>query len=202
MVERISEQPLRLVVAEDESIIRMDLVEMLQEQGYVVVAAVGDGQAAVDAVASLHPDVVLLDVAMPVRDGLSAAEEISREGWAPVVMVTAFSQSETVHRAAEAGAFGYLVKPFGPADLSPAIAVARARWQQARDLAADLAGATERANARDRVERAKLLVQNSASLGEPEAFAWLRGQAMDRRLTLAEVAAEVCEGRINPPLKG
>ncbi len=199
MVERTSEQPLRLVVAEDESIIRMDLVEMLQEQGHVVVAAVGDGQAAVDAVASLHPDVVLLDVAMPVRDGLSAAEEISREGWAPVVMVTAFSQSETVLRAAEAGAFGYLVKPFGPADLSPAIAVARARWQQARDLAADLAGATERANARERVERAKVLVQESAGIGEPEAFAWLRSQAMDRRLTLAEVAAEVCEGRVQPP---
>lgn len=202
MVERISEQPLRLVVAEDESIIRMDLVEMLQEQGHEVVAAVGDGQAAVDAVSSMRPDVVLLDVAMPVRDGLSAAEEISREGWAPVVMVTAFSQSETVLRAAEAGAFGYLVKPFGPADLSPAIAVARARWQQARDLAADLAGATERANARERVERAKALVQESAGIGEPEAFAWLRSQAMDRRLTLAEVAAEVCEGRIQPPVQG
>jgi AmiR/NasT family two-component response regulator len=202
MADPNAARPLRLVVAEDESIIRMDLVEMLQEQGYEVVAAVGDGQAAVDAVAATRPDVVLLDVAMPVRDGLSAAEEISREGWAPVVMVTAFSQAETVQRAAEAGAFGYLVKPFGPADLSPAIAVARARWQQARDLTADLAGATERANARDRVERAKVLVQESSGMGEPEAFAWLRGQAMDRRLTLAEIAAEVCEGRVKPPLQG
>jgi AmiR/NasT family two-component response regulator len=202
MADRASHHPLRLVVAEDESIIRMDLVEMLQEQGYEVVAAVGDGQAAVDAVSAMRPDAVLLDVAMPIRDGLSAAEEISREGWAPVVMVTAFSQSETVKRAAEAGAFGYLVKPFGPADLTPAIAVARARWEQARDLAADLAGATERANARDRVERAKVLVQESAGIGEPEAFAWLRSQAMDRRLTLAEVAAEVCEGRIQPPVQG
>ncbi len=202
MADHASHPPLRLVVAEDESIIRMDLVEMLEEQGYEVLAAVGDGQAAVDAVASTRPDVVLLDVAMPVRDGLSAAEEISREGWAPVVMVTAFSQSETVQRAAEAGAFGYLVKPFGPADLTPAIVVARARWQQARDLAIDLAEVTERAHARDRVERAKTLVQESADMGEPEAFAWLRSQAMDRRLTLAEVAAEVCEGRVKPPLKG
>jgi response regulator NasT len=201
MADHASHPPLRLVVAEDESIIRMDLVEMLEELGYEVLAAVGDGQAAVEAVAETRPDVVLLDVAMPVRDGLSAAEEINREGWAPVVMVTAFSQSETVQRAAESGAFGYLVKPFGPADLTPAIAVARARWMQARDLAKDLAGVTERAHARDRVERAKVLVQESAGLGEPEAFAWLRSQAMDRRLTLAEVAAEVCEGRISPPLK-
>ena len=190
---------LRLVVAEDEAIIRLDLVEMLREQGFDVVAAVGDGQAAVEAVRALQPDVVLLDVAMPVRDGLSAAEEIARDSLAPVVMVTAFSQAETVQRAAEAGAFGYLVKPFGPADLGPAIAVARARWQQATDLRLELVGVTERANARERVERAKSLVQQSSGLTEPEAFGWLRGLAMDRRITLAEVAAEVCEGRIVPP---
>lgn len=191
--------PLRLVVAEDEAIIRMDLVEMLQEQGFAVVAAVGDGQSAVDAVSEHRPDVVLLDVAMPVRDGLSAAEEITRNGWAPVVMVTAFSQVETVQRAAEAGAFGFLVKPFGPADLAPAIAVARARWQQTRDLEAELAGVTERAHARERVERAKSVVQEASGLTEPEAFAWLRGLAMDRRVTLAEVSAGVCDGLIAPP---
>jgi len=199
MAEQMVTSPVRLVIAEDEAIIRMDLVEMLQEQGFEVVAAVGDGQAAVDAVQAHRPDVVLLDVAMPVRDGLSAAEEISREGWAPVVMVTAFSQAETVQRAAEAGAFGYLVKPFGPADLGPAIAVAHARWQQAQDLAAELAGVTERAHARERVERAKSLVQQESGLAEPEAFAWLRGMAMDRRVTLAEIAAAVCDGRIETP---
>jgi AmiR/NasT family two-component response regulator len=190
---------LRLVVAEDEAIIRMDLVEMLEEQGFEVVAAVGDGQAAVDATSAHRPDVVLLDVAMPVRDGLSAAEEITREGWAPVIMVTAFSQAETVQRAAEAGAFGFLVKPFGPADLGPAIAVARARWQQARDLAVELAGVSERAHARERVEMAKSLVQRASGMTEPEAFAWLRGLAMDRRVTLAEVSAGVCDGQIHPP---
>jgi response regulator NasT len=180
-----------VLVAEDEAIIRMDLVEMLRECGYEVVGQVGDGQAAVDQARALRPDVVFLDVAMPRRDGLSAAEEIVGEGIAPVVMVTAFSQRETVQRASAAGVLGYLVKPFGKADLAPAIEVAVARWEQMRDLAEQVDSLRERQQAREIVDRAKALLQQRLGLTEPEAFAWLRRAAMDQRVTLAEVAAAV-----------
>lgn len=178
-----------VLVAEDEAMIRMDLVELLVECGYTVVAAVADGQAAIDRARELRPDVVFLDVAMPRLDGLSAAAEIVSAGIAPVVIVTAFSQSETVARAAEAGALGYLVKPFTKSDLTPAIEIAVARWEQMQALAGEVAGLRERQSARETVERAKGLLQEAYGLSEPEAFARLRRAAMDGRVTLAEAAA-------------
>ena len=182
--------PRTVVVAEDEALIRMDLVEVLREEGYDVVGEAADGQAAVDLARALHPDVVLLDVAMPRRDGLSAAEEIDAERLAAVVMVTAFSQRDTVERATAAGVHGYLVKPWGRADLSPAIEVAIARWEQLLGLEESVRVLRQRALDRDVVERAKRHLQE-LGLSESEAFATLRTSAMDRRVTLAEVAAEV-----------
>lgn len=194
----MGEKATTVLVAEDEALIRMDLVELLTELGYRVVAQVGDGQSAVERARDLRPDVVFMDVAMPRRDGLSAAEEILREGWAPVVMVTAFSEQETVRRAADAGVMGYLVKPFGRADLPPAIEVAVARWQQMRALDEQVRGLRERQAAREVVEQAKRLLQERLGLGEPEAFAWLRRAAMDTRVTLAEAAARVLVGEAEP----
>ncbi len=182
-----------VLVAEDEALIRMDLVELLTELGYEVVGQVADGQAAVDRTRELRPDVVFLDVAMPRRDGLSAAEEIVGDVLAPVVMVTAFSEQETVRRAVDAGVLGYLVKPFGRSDLTPAIEVAVARWEQMRQLDAQVSGLRERQEARDVVERAKRRLQEGSGLSEPEAFALLRRSAMDGRITLAEAAAVVLE---------
>jgi two-component system, response regulator PdtaR len=183
--------PVTVLVAEDEALIRMDLVELLGECGYEVVGQASDGQAAVDLTRELRPDVVFMDVAMPRRDGLSAAEEIIADGLAPVVMVTAFSQRETIQRASAAGVLGYLVKPFGRADLAPAIEVALARWQQMRELQEQVTGLRERQEAREVVDRAKRRLEERLGLTEPEAFAWLRRAAMDRRVTLAEVAAAV-----------
>jgi AmiR/NasT family two-component response regulator len=180
-----------VLVAEDEALIRMDLVELLGECGYEVVGQAGDGQAAVDLTRTLHPDVVFMDVAMPRRDGLSAAEEIIAEGLAPVVMVTAFSQRETVERATNAGVLGYLVKPFGKADLAPAIEVAVARWEQMRDLDAQIVTLRERQAAREVVDRAKRHLEATRGLTEPQAFAVLRKAAMDGRVTLAEAAVAV-----------
>ncbi len=181
----------RILVAEDESLIRLDLVEMLGELGYDVVAQVGDGQAAVDKAAELRPDVCFLDVAMPVRDGLSAAEEIISSRHAAVVMVTAFNQQDMIARAASAGVMGYLVKPFTKADLGPAIEMAAARWQQMRDLEGEVDDLSERLAARDIVERAKSKLQADLGITESEAFALLRRQAMDTRVTLAEVSSAV-----------
>ncbi|MEI6360671.1 MAG: response regulator [Actinomycetes bacterium] len=180
-----------VLVAEDEALIRMDLVELLGECGYHVVGQAGDGQAAVDLTRSLRPDVVFMDVAMPRRDGLSAAEEIIADGLAPVVMVTAFSQRETVERAANAGVLGYLVKPFGKADLGPAIEVAVARWEQMRDLDAQIATLRDRQAAREVVDRAKRHLETTEGMSEPEAFAFLRKAAMDGRITLAEAAVRI-----------
>ena len=181
----------RILVAEDESLIRLDLVEMLGELG---VAQVGDGQSAVDRAAELRPDVCFLDVAMPVRDGLSAAEEIISSRYSAVVMVTAFSQQDLISRAASAGVMGYLVKPFTKADLAPAIEMASARWQQMRELEAEVGDLGERLAARDVVERAKARLQADHGITESEAFALLRRQAMDSRVTLAEISASVVEG--------
>ena len=183
--------PRTVVVAEDETLIRMDLVEMLGELGYEVVGQAGDGEQAVALARNLSPDVVFLDVAMPIRDGLSAAEEIVAAKLAPVVMVTAFSQAEVVAKAASAGALGYLVKPFGASDLTPAIELAIARWAQLQELESQVANLQERVAAREVVERAKVWLQQELGLTEAAAFTWLRRQATDGRLTLAEVAAQV-----------
>ncbi len=187
----MSEPSIRVLVAEDEALIRMDLVEMLSELGYAVVGQAANGQIAVDLAAELHPDVVLMDVAMPVRDGLSAAAEIIEQRSAPVVMVTAFSESDTVQHAAQSGALGYLVKPFNRSDLRPAIELAVARWAQMLELEAQVDDLGARVRARDVVDEAKGLLQAQLGMSEAEAFAMLRKQAMDGRVTLAEVAAQV-----------
>ena len=188
----------RVVVAEDEAVIRMDLVEMLRELGHEVVGEAFNGQQAVDLVREKNPDLVFLDIAMPERDGLSAAEEIAGDDLCAVVMVTAFSGRDVATQAAEAGAVGYVVKPFTMADLEPAIAVAQARWAQVQALKSEVVNLGERARARELVEQAKVLLQRDHGMSEPEAFAWLRRAAMDRRVTLSEAAAGLAEGSIRP----
>ena len=148
----------RVVVAEDEAVIRLDLVSLLEDAGYEVVAAVADGQQAIDAVESLKPDLVLMDVAMPVLDGVTAAARITENRLCPVVMVTAYSQVELVERAADAGALGYLVKPIAPANLLPAIEVAIARFEQFKVLSDEVVAVTERLEVRKLVDRAKGLL--------------------------------------------
>ncbi|MEE1617544.1 response regulator [Brachybacterium sp. J144] len=181
------------VVAEDESLIRMDIVETLTEAGYEVVAAVGDGESAVEKARELRPDVVVMDVKMPKTDGVSAAEQIGQDNLAPVVMLTAFSQAELVERARDAGAMAYVVKPFTPADLLPAIEIAISRYQQITQLEAEIADLGERFETRKRVDRAKGLLQTNMGLSEPEAFRWIQKTSMDRRLTMREVADAVVD---------
>lgn len=183
----------RAVVAEDEALIRLDIVESLTAAGYEVVAEAGDGRAAVDAVREHRPDVVVMDVKMPVMDGLSAAEEIASERLAPVVMLTAFSQRELVERARSAGAMAYVVKPFTEADLVPAIELAVARFDELRSLEAEVKDLSERFETRKLVERAKALLQSHMDLSEPEAFRWIQKTSMDRRLTMREVAQTVVD---------
>ena len=178
----------RVVVAEDEALIRLDLVEMLRGLGYDVVGQAGDGETAVQLARDLRPDIVMLDVKMPVLDGISAAEQIARARIAPVVMLTAFSQRELVERARDAGAMAYLVKPFTESDLSPAIELAVSRYAEITALEAEVSDLGERLETRKRVERAKALLQSTYSLSEPDAFRWMQKSAMDRRLSMREVA--------------
>ncbi|CAB4657239.1 unannotated protein [freshwater metagenome] len=186
----MGENQVRVLVAEDEALIRMDLVEMLAELGYLVVGQAIHGEAAVELAVTLNPDVVLMDVAMPVRDGLSAAAEIITSRIAPVVMVTAFSERDTVANAAASGALGFIVKPFNRSDLSPAIEVAIAQWNQLLELEHHIDGLEARMRSRNSVEEAKDWLQQEHGLDEPAAFALLRKKAMDGRITLAEAAAE------------
>lgn len=185
---------LRLVVAEDEALIRMDLAEMLFEAGYDVVGQASNGEQAVTLTRELRPDLVLLDVKMPVLDGISAADMIGSESLAPVVMLTAFSQRELVERATEAGVMAYVVKPFTVADLTPAIDVARSRWLQLRTLEGEIADLADRLETRKLVDRAKGLLMSQLSVSEPDAFRWIQKTAMDRRLSMREVAELVIAG--------
>ena len=194
----MSDVATRVIVAEDEAVIRMDLVEMLKELGYDVVAEAFNGERAVELVREHRPDLAFLDIAMPVRDGLSAAEEISRDNLCAVVMVTAFSQRDVAMKAAEAGAVGYVVKPFTMADLEPSIALALARWRQIQDLQGKVEALGDRAKVREEVERAKAVLQERFGLSEPEAFSWLRKAAMDRRVTLSEAATALLSGQVTP----
>ena len=181
----------RVVVAEDEAIIRLDVVEILTEAGFDVVGEAGDGEAAVRLVEESEPDLVVMDVKMPVMDGITAAERIGRSRIAPVVLLTAFSQRELVDRAREAGAMAYVVKPFSAADLLPAVEIAISRFAEITALEDEVADLTERFETRKRVERAKGLLQTRMGLTEPEAFRWIQKTSMDRRLTMREVADAV-----------
>jgi two-component system, response regulator PdtaR len=183
----------RVVVAEDEVLIRLDLVEMLTEEGYDVVGQAGDGEAAVALATDLRPDLVVMDVKMPKLDGISAAEQIASDRIAPVVMLTAFSQRDLVDRASQAGAMAYVVKPFNKADLIPAIEIARARFTEIQAVEAEVADLTERLESRKAVERAKGLLQSGLGLSEPEAFRWIQKTAMDLRKSMREVAEGVIE---------
>ncbi len=185
---------LRVVVAEDEALIRLDLAEMLAEAGYEVVGQAGNGKEAVSLTRQLRPDLVLMDVKMPVLDGISAAEQIGADSLAPVVMLTAFSQRELVERASEAGVMAYVVKPFTLADLTPAIEVAASRWGQMRALEAEIADLADRLETRKLVDRAKGLLMSQLKITEPDAFRWIQKTAMDRRLSMREVAELVIEG--------
>lgn len=183
----------RVVVAEDEALIRLDLVSLLEDAGYEVVAAVADGQAAIDAVEALKPDLVLMDVAMPVLDGVTAASKITEQKLAAVVMVTAYSQVELVERASDAGAMGYLVKPVAPTSLIPAIEVAVARFEQLVALSAEVETVSERLEARKVVDRAKGLLQVKMGIDEPAAFRWLQKAAMDNRSSMKIVSQSVID---------
>jgi AmiR/NasT family two-component response regulator len=182
----------RVVVAEDESLIRMDIVETLRDQGFEVIGEAGDGNKAVELAFQLKPDLMVMDIKMPDLDGLSAAEKIS-ELKIPVVLLTAFSQQELVTRAAEVGAMAFLVKPFSPQDLLPAIEIALSRHAQLVTLEAEIADLGERLETRKLVERAKGVLSEKMKLTEPEAFRWIQKASMDRRLSMADVARTVLD---------
>jgi response regulator NasT len=190
--------PRRVLIAEDEALIRLDLKEMLQEEGYDVVGEAGDGQEAVRLAQELTPDLVILDVKMPVLDGISAAEQIVKNRIAPVVMLTAFSQRDLVERAVEAGAMAYLVKPFAKTDLIPTIEVAVSRAAQLRALETEVDDLTERLETRKVVDRAKGRLQTDSGMSEPEAFRWIQKTSMDRRTTMRAVAEGVVAGTDGP----
>jgi len=183
----------RVVVAEDESLIRMDIVEILTDAGFEVVGEAGDGETAVALATDLRPDLVIMDVKMPKLDGISAAERLSKNHIAPVVLLTAFSQKELVERASEAGALAYVVKPFTPNDLLPAIEIALSRYQQIIALEAEVADMVERFETRKLVDRAKGLLNEKMGLSEPDAFRWIQKASMDRRLTMHEVAQTIVD---------
>jgi response regulator NasT len=189
----VDEKPHRVLIAEDEALIRMDLAEMLREEGYEIVGQAGDGQEAVDLAMSLKPDLVIMDVKMPRRDGIDAASEIAGKRIAPIVILTAFSQRELVERARDAGAMAYLVKPFNITDLIPAIEVAVSRFSEIAVLEQEVAELSDRLETRKLVERAKGLLQSKQGMTEPEAFKWIQRAAMDRRTTMKRVAEVVLE---------
>jgi two-component system, response regulator PdtaR len=188
----------RVLIAEDEALIRLDLKEMLQEEGYDVVGEAGDGAEAVRLAGELEPDLVILDVKMPILDGISAAEQIVGKRIAPVVMLTAFSQRDLVERAVEAGAMAYLVKPFAKTDLIPTIEVAVSRAAQLTALEGEVGDLTERLETRKVVDRAKGRLQAEHGLSEPEAFRWIQKTSMDRRTTMRTVAEAVVAGSDGP----
>lgn len=186
--------PVRVLVAEDEALIRLDLAEMLAEAGYDVVGQASNGEQAVALAKSLRPDVVIMDVQMPVLDGISAAQQIGAVGIAPVVMLTAFSDKELVERARDAGVMAYVVKPFNAADLTPALEIARSRWVERGALEAEIADLGERLATRKALDRAKGVLMSELGLGEAEAFRWIQKSAMDRRMDMREVAEAVIAG--------
>ena len=182
----------RIVVAEDESLIRMDIVETLKDQGFDVVGEAGDGLKAIELAKELKPDLMVMDIKMPDMDGLSAAEQIAKLR-IPVVFLTAFNQQELVTRASEVGAMAFLVKPFSPEDLLPAIEVALSRFQQLTQLESEVSDLTERLETRKLVERAKGVLGVQMGLAEPDAFRWIQKAAMDRRIGMVDVARTILD---------
>lgn len=191
MAETQAAERRRVLIAEDEALIRLDLAEMLAEEGYDVVGEAADGETAVRLAEELRPDLVILDIKMPVMDGLAAAERIAGARIAPVVILTAFSQRDLVERARAAGAMAYLVKPFQKSDLVPAIEIALSRYAELSALEAEVAGLTERLETRKTVERAKGILMTSYGLTEPQAFKWIQRTAMDHRMTMREIAERI-----------
>lgn len=191
MGEVSDSEPVRVLVAEDEALIRLDLVESLRDLGYDVVAEAGDGESALRLAQEVPIDVALLDVSMPLLDGLSVAAELSSAGVCAVVVVTAFSQREVVARAVEAGAMAYVVKPFTPADLAPAIELARTRFAELRALQDNVGELTDRLASRKVIERAKSALVQAYGMSESDAFRFLQKKAMDDRVAMAVVAEQI-----------
>lgn len=192
----------RVLIAEDEALIRLDLAEMLREEGYEVVGEAGDGQEAVELAELLRPDLVILDVKMPRRDGIDAASEIAAKRIAPIVILTAFSQRDLVERARDAGAMAYLVKPFTAGDLVPAIELAVSRADEIAALEREVSSLSDQLETRKLVERAKGVLQTAHGFTEPEAFKWIQRAAMDKRTTMRQVAEVVLEnvpGKVEAP---
>ena len=194
--------PARVLIAEDEALIRLDLKEMLEEEGYEVVAEVGDGQQAVERATELSPDLVILDIQMPVLDGLAAAEQIASARIAPVIVLTAFSQRELVERARDAGAMAYLVKPFSKNDLVPAIEVARARFTEMTALDGEVRTLEERLETRKVVEKAKGRLMEQQGITEAEAFRWIQRTAMDQRTSMKALAESILVTDAGEPSAG
>ena len=184
---------LRVVVAEDEALIRLDLVEMLTEAGYEVVGQAGDGEAAISITEKENPDLVVMDVKMPKLDGISAAERIANQRIAPVVILTAFSQRDLVERARDAGAMAYLTKPFTIEDLMPAIELAVSKFQEIKQLDAEVSDLQEQLKARKLIEKAKGILMKNLKISEPEAFKWMQKTAMDKRRSMTDVAQLVMD---------
>lgn len=187
-----------MVIAEDEALIRLDLKEMLEEEGYAVVAEAGDGESAVKLAMEQRPDLVILDVKMPILDGISAAEQIVSQRIAPCLILTAFSQRDLVERARDAGAMAYLVKPFTKSDLVPAIEMAVSRHQEIAALEREVGTLSERLETRKLVERAKGLLMERHGWSEPQAFRWIQKASMDRRLSMRQVAQIVVADGTEP----
>jgi two-component system, response regulator PdtaR len=189
----------RVLIAEDEALIRLDLREMLIEEGYEVVGEAGDGEAAVRLAEDLKPDLCIFDIKMPIMDGLAAAEKIAETRIAPVVILTAFSQRDLVDRARAAGAMAYLVKPFQKSDLVPAIEIALSRFAELQALEHEVANLTERLETRKLVERAKGTLMTAFGMTEPDAFKWIQRAAMDNRMTMKEVADKIIAENLAGP---
>jgi AmiR/NasT family two-component response regulator len=193
----VSDAPARRVlIAEDEALIRLDLKEMLEEEGFAVVGEAGDGEEAIRLAEELRPDLVILDVKMPRVDGIAAAERIAGERIAPVIILTAFSQRDLVERARAAGAMAYLVKPFQKKDLLPTIEMATSRFAEIVALELEVSGLTDRLETRKTVERAKGVLMTEHGMTEPQAFRWIQRAAMDRRTTMRDVAEKVLAAEV------
>ena len=189
---------IRIVLAEDEAIIRLDLRESLQEEGYEVVGDVGRGDKAVEMVEALRPDAAIFDIKMPGMSGLEAAKIVSDKKICPVVMLTAFSQREIIEQARDAGALAYLVKPFQKTDLVPAIELAIARFAELRSLSGEVAALGAQLETRKLIDRAKGVLLDKHRLSESDAFAFIQSMAMSQRMKMGDIAEQIIAGKLNP----